>query len=177
MPVAVPAASGADGAVDITMVQVPPVTGTTLVPNHDKGHDYSIAELVTSGLPPSAATEGSFLLAHQGEPADQHSAYRRRWTELRSSSLPSCLRRCRRILSHPGSGRQTDDLIGPDTDTSVDTTSALEDTERIGIFSIPIISNQQPNRTDIKAPDEIYVDARPLPFMSLNTRDFSEGRP
>ena len=32
------------------MVQVPPVTGTTLVPNHHKGHDYSIAELVTSGL-------------------------------------------------------------------------------------------------------------------------------
>ena len=52
---------------------------------------------MTSGLPPSAATEGSFLLAHQGEPADQHSAYRRRWTELRSSCLPSCLRRCRRF--------------------------------------------------------------------------------
>ena len=30
------------------MAQVLPVTGTTLVPNHRKGHDYSNEELVTA---------------------------------------------------------------------------------------------------------------------------------
>ena len=69
---------GADGAADIIMVPVPPVTGTTLAPNHHKRHDYSIAELVTSGLPPVAAMEGSFFsLVLHGEPADQHAAVRR----------------------------------------------------------------------------------------------------
>ena len=75
VPAVVPAASGADGAADIIMVPVPPVTGTTLAPNHHKRHDYSIEELVTSGLPPVAAMEGSFFsLVHHSEPADQYAA-------------------------------------------------------------------------------------------------------
>ena len=78
VPAVVPAASGADGAADIIMVPVPPVTGTTLAPHHHKGHDYSIEKLVTSGLPPVAAMEGSFFsLVLHGAPADQHAAVRR----------------------------------------------------------------------------------------------------
>ena len=60
------------------MIQVLPVTGTTLVPHYRKGHDYSNEEFVTSGLPPLAAIEGSFFsLTHHSEPADQYAADRR----------------------------------------------------------------------------------------------------